>query len=101
MRDLSTEELLEARSQLAIVQAMRDEIGERNTYVRSAQFQVEKSQPEQMAYLLNTKGMLNGLEHQVKVLQAQVGSEGEANDVGAQIIELAGYLDGNRRSPVR
>jgi hypothetical protein len=96
MRTLTQDELNRARTQLELIRAIKKDADARHTYAHSAEFAVEKTQIEQVAYLLINKSIYDMLESQVGDLAELMGVDldGTTEQKLATVIEL---FDGNRR----
>lgn len=96
MRTLTSDELERVRIHLSLIQAIKKDADARHAYSHSAEFAVEKTQIEQVAYLVINKSILDLLESQVEELSKSldVDLNGTTEQKLAEVIEL---FDGNRR----
>lgn len=93
---LTEEELAEARTHLELIQAIKKDMSERVAYAHSAEFKVERTDIEQLAYMIITKCIGDTLETQVAALAEKLGVD-PSDTTEERLAEVIQLFDGNRR----
>lgn len=97
MKILTEQELATAKTQLELIQAIRDDYSARIDTGKSAEFQASHTDIAQLAYVMITKAIGGILESQIETLSKSLGVDVLNNTPDEQLAEVIELFDGNRR----